>query len=268
MERKREYRQVVAEYRLDGKKPGAIVADVVTYNKLDDYGTTFKPECFTDSLSTRMPRICWAHDWADPIGQWTDAEDTTKRLRLAGQLDLGMIPDTSTPAVPSAHRAYSQLESRTIDQFSVGFVRQVDEKGKVAGTYDIIRALLDEASPVLIGAVPGTKLVSIRSARNAPRLTRAGVPAGTSLWVPADVMQDILVRYESGVLDLGDAISELKGASLTYDELPQPEEDPPTEDPPNEDPSPPDPEEDGLPEGWSDEDLDAQLAELGLEQNA
>lgn len=264
---KREYRQVIAEYRVDAGKPGEIVADVLTYNKLDDYGTSFRPGCFTESLNTRMPRICWAHDWTDPIGTWTDAEDTKQRMRLKGQLDLQMIDGTTTPAVPSAHRAAVQLRSKTIDQFSVGFVRQVDEKGKVPGTYDILKGILDEASPVLVGAVPGTRLVSVRSRANASRVVRSGVPAGTSLWVPADVMQGILMRYETGEIDLAQALADMKSSSLTYDELPKsedPDDDDPEELDPPEDPDDPEDPEDG----WTDEDLDKQLAELGLEIDA
>lgn len=259
----REFRQLSVEYRVDGSRPGAIVADVMTYNKLDDYGTEFDPAVFTESLEKRMPRICWGHDWLDPIGQWTDAENNKKSLRLAGQLDLGMIQNTSTPAVPSAHRAYAQLESGTIDQFSVGFVRQVDEKGKIPGSYRILKALLDEVSPVLVGAVPGTKLVSIRSTRTAPRLTRAGLPAGTALYVPSEYVQDLIVRFERGEIDLGDTIAELKKASLTFDELPtetpEEEEEEETEDPEEEIPEE---EEDEVPE--LPEDLDAALEAMGI----
>jgi len=257
---KREYRQVTTSATIDDVHEGRITADVVSYNKLDDYGTTFKPGCFTESMSKRMPKICWGHDWKDPIGRWTEVDDSSSRLRMVGELDINNH-------VPSADRAYAQLRSGTIDQFSVGFVRQVDEKGKVPGTFDIVRALLDEASPVLVGAVPGTKLVSIRSTRNAPRLTRAGVPAGTSLWVPSTLMQDILVRYERGELDLGDAISELKGASMTYDELPTEEEPDEEEEDPEEEEEEEFEEEEEDPVPEIPEDLDAALAEMGLVAN-
>lgn len=173
----REFRNVpgsLLEVRVsaDGRS-GRVIADVMKYNTVDDYRTTFDPGCFSDSLEQRMPRILWAHNPVDPIGQWTDAEDTRDRLRLAGLLDLQMIPNTQTPAVPSAHRAWAQMESRTIDQFSVGFLRQGEDRQrfKGSGVVAITKALLDEASPVLIGSVPGAQLVSVRQALRAPTAT-------------------------------------------------------------------------------------------------
>lgn len=165
----REYRQVrpgFLEVRAaaDGTS-GRIIADVMKYNVVDDYRTAFEPRCFSESLETRMPRILWSHNANDPIGQWVDADDKPDRLRLAGALDLAMIDGTMTPAVPSAHRAFAQLRSRTIDQFSVGFVRQGEIRNKLRqGVTSITKAQLDEASPVLVGSVPGAELVSVRSA--------------------------------------------------------------------------------------------------------
>jgi len=245
---------------MDTGKEGRIIADVLNYDKLDDYGTMFAPRVFHESMERRMPRICWGHDWKDPLGQWVDRDDNTTRLRLVGDLDLDMIHGTNTPAVPSAHRAYAQLKSGTIDEFSVGFVRQSDERSASGKGVRITKGILDETSPVLVGSVPGTKLVSVRSRRDAPRLVRAGIP-GSSLWLPADVMQDILVRFERGELDLGDAITEVKGACLTYDELPTEEDEDEEEYEEGEDEDEEDPPEDLM----TDEELDAQLAELGLE---
>lgn len=172
----REYRQVVVtdlEVRAKGKT-GIVVADVLRYGVVDDYRTVFVPGVFTESLATRMPRICWAHDWSDPLGRWTDHEDTREKLRLFGQLDLG-LDVTGRPAVPSAHRALAQLESGTIDQFSVGFMRQADGPIEgMPGVTAIRKATLDEASPVLVGAVPGTALVDVRSGRRV--MTRGRLP--------------------------------------------------------------------------------------------
>lgn len=164
----REYRQFQAGFlevraAADGKR-GRVVADVMKYRVVDDYRTTFNPGCFTASLEARMPRILWSHNPNDPIGRWVDADDNSDRLRLAGELDLEMVEGSGTPAVPSAHRAFAQLRSGTMDQFSVGFLRQAEERNNPRqGVTAITLALLDEASPVLVGSVPGAQLVSVRS---------------------------------------------------------------------------------------------------------
>ena len=80
-------------------------------------------------------------------------------------------------------------------------------------------------------------------------------------------MQDILVRYERGELDLGDAISELKGASMTYDELPTEEEPDEEEEDPEEEEEEEFEEEEEDPVPEIPEDLDAALAEMGLVAN-
>src|SRR5690606_24300352 len=64
-------------------------------------------------------------------------------------------------AVPRARQAWAQLRSGTIDQFSVGF--RVHEDRMVDDIQHFVRATLDEVALVLVGAVPGTKLVAIRT---------------------------------------------------------------------------------------------------------
>lgn len=146
----------------DGHRVEAVV---LVYNVVDDYRTVFRPGCFAESLEKRMPRMCWGHDWLDPIGRWTDYKDTDTELTLVGALD-------DFDAVPRARQASSQMKSGTIDQFSVGFMRLADEvvdedEFDERGITAIVKGGLDETSPVLVAAVPGTHLVDIRSARRA-----------------------------------------------------------------------------------------------------
>lgn len=154
----------------DGHRVEAVV---LVYNVVDDYGTTFRPGCFAESLQTRMPRMCWGHDWLDPIGRWTDYKDTDTELTLIGALD-------DFDAVPRARQASAQMRSGTIDQFSVGFCRLADETVEdeefdQRGITAITKGTLDESSPVLVGAVPGTHLVSVRSVRGAKVAVDAAV---------------------------------------------------------------------------------------------
>jgi HK97 family phage prohead protease len=153
-----------AEVRMVGDGSSRqFVARVLTYDTIDDYGTIWLPGCFDESLQTRMPRIAWAHSWQDPIGHYIDvAKNDGQVLDLVGQL-------SSFDDVPRARQAYSQMQDGTIDQFSVGFTRQKwtnvdDEAKRAAGAYEeMVKATLDEASPVLVGAVQGTKLLGTRA---------------------------------------------------------------------------------------------------------
>jgi HK97 family phage prohead protease len=154
-----------AEVRVVDQGKRQFIARVLTYNTVDDYGTIWRPGCFTDSLAARMPVIAWAHQWAEPIGRYTEVvRDDSTALELLGQL-------SNFGDVPRARQCYSQMQDGTIDQFSVGFTRQQwmnvdDEQMRAAGACEeMVKALLDEASPVLVGAVPGTSLLAVRSAR-------------------------------------------------------------------------------------------------------
>jgi len=88
---------------------------------------------------------------------------------LMGELD-------DFDAVPRARQCHAQLRSGTIDQFSIGFVRKADEHRSDA--MDITRAELEEASPVIIASVPGTKLVSVRSAGGGAGMVTEDLLAG------------------------------------------------------------------------------------------
>lgn len=155
----REHRSTRVAVVAPDDTPGRFEAVVLRYGVVDDYGTRFRPKCFTASLEERLPRICWSHDWSEPIGRWVDYRDTDTELTLVGELD-------DFDAVPRARQAYAQLRSGTIDQFSVGFLRTGDEKAS-DGVVDITGGVLDEVSLVLVGAVPGTSLVSVRTAAGA-----------------------------------------------------------------------------------------------------
>jgi HK97 family phage prohead protease len=160
-----------------------VEAVVVAYNTIDDYNTRFRPGVFADSLEARLPRMVWAHRWDEPVGRWEDYRDTATELTLIGELD-------DFDAVPRARQASAQLRSGTIDQFSVGFVRQADEmvdpeevEGR-KGIVDITKAQLDEVSLVLVGAVPGTKLLAVRS----------------GMYVPEEAAFDLAKRVVAGEL--------------------------------------------------------------------
>lgn len=154
MRPQRETRAYHSEIRAVPEDPGRFEALVVVYGILDDYGTIFDPGCFTESIEARLPRITWAHSWSEPLGRYVDFRDSDEGLTLIGEFD-------DFDAVPRARQAYAQLLSGTIDQFSVGFhsIDRYEEDGVV----HFRKVGLDEVALVLVGAVPGTKLLAVRS---------------------------------------------------------------------------------------------------------
>lgn len=199
-----------------------VEAVVLTYGVIDDYNTMFAPGVFAESLQARMPRMVWSHSWDDPIGRWVDYRDTDTELTLIGELD-------DFEAVPRARQAAAQLASGTIDQFSVGFMREAEENvepDEVEGVRGIVRILkgqLDEASLVLRGAVPGTRLLSVRSpqvAWDAAAEYAARIQAGEMTAEQAKAALDLLAVEDPGEGDEGEggelppAASEVDHAAL------------------------------------------------------
>lgn len=145
---------------------GTIEILAVAYNVTDDYGTQFRRGTFTASLERHLPVIAWAHSWDEPIGRATGFRETDDGLVLTARLDIG-------GAVPRADQAYEQMRSGTLTDVSVGFMRRASEQeGDVVV---ITEADLDEVSVVLRGAVPGAKVLAVRSARSGEVVDLAAV---------------------------------------------------------------------------------------------
>lgn len=142
----------------------------VAYHVTDDYGTRFIPGVFNDSLAERLPVIAWAHDWSEPIGRATGwREDPEVGLFIEGRLDTG-------PDVPRGRQALEQMRSGTLTDVSVGFWRLADRTAD-DGVTEITRGELDEVSVVLRGAVPGAKVLAVRSARSGEMIDMDAVVA-------------------------------------------------------------------------------------------
>lgn len=136
---------------------GVIEILAVAYGVTDDYGTQFRRGTFTESLEQRLPVIAWGHQWTEPVGRATGFRESDEGLYLTARLDIG-------GKVPRADQAYEQMRSGTLTDVSVGFMRRADEEAD--GVTVITKADLDEVSVVLRGAVPGAKVLAVRSARS------------------------------------------------------------------------------------------------------
>lgn len=136
---------------------GIVEILAVTYLTTDDYNTQFQRGTFTESLEERLPVIAFGHQWTEPIGRATGFREADEGLYLTCRLDIG-------GNVPRADQAYEQALSGTLTDVSVGFVRRADEERD--GVTVITKADLDEVSFVLRGAVPGAKVLAVRSARS------------------------------------------------------------------------------------------------------
>lgn len=154
----------------EGDVPGITVRAIVP-GVVDDFGTLWDAHAFDDSLNERMPRLAWAHRWDEPLGPPVGWEPSDE-----GPLIRFNFSDFD--AVPIAKRAYAQVQDGTLEDVSVGFSYvpggkrepTPEERTTYPGIREVVsRAILPEVSLVLEGAVPGAKVMAVRSAK-----TRAG----------------------------------------------------------------------------------------------
>lgn len=165
----RETRARLAEIRAvtDDDGTRSVELHCITPGVVDDYGSVWMPDVFDDSLGRRLPTLCWAHSWSEPLGRGVDYRTSSTGPDVIFEFD-------DFDDVPQARRAFSQVRSGTITDCSVGFsnTQRRDptdaEREQWPGVREVIlKADLDEVSLVLAGAVPGAKVLAIRSADGA-----------------------------------------------------------------------------------------------------
>lgn len=193
---KSEFRAHIAEVRsseIDGK-PG-ITLRAVKPGVVDDYRSLWTPDVFDKSLEQRLPVLCWGHDWSNPLGPAVGFRATPD----GPEVDF-LFSDFD--AVPDAKRAYAQVKDGTIVDCSVGFSRvdggtrepTEEEKRDYPGVGEVItQAGLEEVSLVIRGAVPGAKVLAVRS------------PSGAIVELSEDFVVDLARKVAAGDLTRAEA---------------------------------------------------------------
>lgn len=176
--------------------PTQFWARVLNYGVLDDYGTKFRPGAFTESLNRRLPRLMYGHaGWSNPdalLGKGIAFRDSAEGLDVLFEFD-------DFEFVPRAKQIAYQIKSGTLDEFSIGFVRQKDSRDAGDSAVWIDKGRLGEVSTVVEGSVPNTHVLSMRAALGAAGAT-----------VPVDEVVKIVAAMALGQVELVDALQQLK----------------------------------------------------------
>ena len=168
-----EHRSLHGGLSVRSKARGEIDVRAVTYGVVDSYGSLWAPGCLTEHFNRRQPSICWGHDTSDIIGRGISWRDTSAGPVVTARLD-------NDPRVPWAQQAIAQIDSGTLDDVSVAFSnaeRRAPHKHELMAwptAREVIEyAEVGEISLVFEGAVPGAKVLAMRSAAGAHRLAAA-----------------------------------------------------------------------------------------------
>lgn len=161
-----QYKQVSSENLSFDNEKRTIVGYGAVFDNVDRDRDKLIKGCFEKSISERGPEsggsgkilMLYQHDTRDPIGRITKLEETSKGLYFESEID----------DVDSGNRVLKQLESGTINQFSIGFNYVHDKcewKKDKDGTdyYEVKEVVLYEISPVSIAANPETEFLGFKS---------------------------------------------------------------------------------------------------------
>jgi HK97 family phage prohead protease len=132
---------------------GEIDVIAVPFNVVDSYRTTFDPAAF--SFDEKRVPMLWSHNSSEVIGSWTQMWSTPKEMRAKGKINLDLS---------KGREVWSMLKNKDIDGVSAQF-RTIKDELRSGGIRHILKVKLLEISIVAIPAVPGAKVVSVRSGR-------------------------------------------------------------------------------------------------------
>ena len=133
------------------------------FGNKDDSGDILIKGCFAKSITERGPEsktnrkiaFLWMHDMDEPLGRITKLIEDEKGLYFEAELDM----------IPEADRALVQMESGTLNQFSIGFQYVWDkmEYNEELDAFIVKEVNLFECSVVTIGANEDTEYSGLKS---------------------------------------------------------------------------------------------------------
>lgn len=158
----------VKEYRYDGESR-TISGYAAIFGNIDKSRDKLIKGCFSNSISERGPEsgandrilLLWQHDMSEPIGRITKLQEDDKGLYFEAVIDDIEIGD----------RALKQLESGTLNQFSIGYnyVWEHCEWDDEEACLVVKEVKLYEISVVSIGCNGETEYLGLKSQEDAEK---------------------------------------------------------------------------------------------------
>jgi len=143
---------------------GRFTAKVARWNVPDSVGDILRPGVFTDALRRDLEKgrnlpIYFEHRHDDPkfnvgLVRPSDVVEDADGLTVSGQLFVHE---------ETARQVFSQMERRTLNEWSIGFITSEAKPLGAGRGRDITKARLVEVSPVLAGACRETETLSLKA---------------------------------------------------------------------------------------------------------
>lgn len=165
----------IIETKAEGDQ-GIIEAYVSVFGNVDLVGDIIEKGAFAESLLKKLPKGVWSHNWDKPVAKTLEAREDDFGLYIKAQFNL---------ETQRGKEAFSDIKFGLIDEFSIGF-NVLDDEWREDGVRIIKKARLYEWSPVLVGANPDTKPLSVKSAEGQDE-KETETPAEV---IPAEVVEE------------------------------------------------------------------------------
>lgn len=150
--------------QIKASEDGTIEAIVSVFGNVDLAGEKILHGAFKNTLTKKLPKGVWMHDWTIPIAKTISAEEIAAGdSRLPDSLkDLGglLIKGQFNLNTTRGKDAYEDLKFGTVDEFSIGY--RVLDSDLINGVKELKEIELFEWSPVLVGANRATTMMSLK----------------------------------------------------------------------------------------------------------
>lgn len=155
-----------AHFKANPEESGTVEAIVSVFGNVDSYNERVMAGAFADSLSRKLPKGVWMHQWDQPICKTVEAKELLPGDPLLPEAlkELGglYVKGQFYEEIDDSHQAYLKIKNGFIDEFSIGYRLKkwtVDDETKI---WDLLELDLFEWSPVLVGANRATATLSVK----------------------------------------------------------------------------------------------------------
>ena len=154
-----------AELKIAGDGAGEFEGRASTFGTIDSYGDTVDKGAFAATIPEFIERgfIGWGHDWADPIGLITAAEERDDGLWITGKFH------SDPEAQKYRQRAKERVDAGRFMGLSIGFEAKKSEPREVEGREKPVRALTEiKLYEVSLVAVPAERNSGVSIVKSGP----------------------------------------------------------------------------------------------------
>ena len=152
----------LSEFKVDGEDAGSFEGYASRFGTIDSYGDTIDRGAYAETIPEFLTRgfLGWGHDWTNPVGYFTEAEERTSGLYVKGRFH------SDPQAQVYRQRVKERSDAGKFMGMSIGFTPQDYEFREVDGRE--IRALtrisLHEVSLVTVPAEHDSQITRVKSA--------------------------------------------------------------------------------------------------------